>query len=167
MPRKKNRRTKFYIGTKTTALASETAWTEIEGIQTIGGSIGLQFAAINATALTDSINQEVKGLPDAGDIDLTFMLETTAASATTPHYAAGQKLLKDACDDESDAAYNFKIDLDDNPDTAGDGTPTRFTFQGHVMNFRANFGGNNTMVTGRSQIQLTTAVTFAAANDGA
>lgn len=167
MPKKKVRKASLYIGTNSVALASETTWTKVEGVVTLGGQIGTTYSRIEATTLDDDIKQEFKGIADGGQVDVECRLETTAASATTPTLAAGQLALKAAADDEDDTPYNIKIELDDNPDPSGDGTPTRLSFQSRIFGFSITLGGNNAMAGVRSTLDIVSTPLIAAANDGA
>jgi hypothetical protein len=97
---------KIFIGT-TAASASSDSYTEIEGARALTNAFGVSFASIDTTALSDSYKQTMKGLADAGSLQIGGMVKT---DPTTGELAAGQDALQDAAEDVSDDnVYNFKV----------------------------------------------------------
>lgn len=103
----RTRGTEIFIGTKAASPIGDT-YTKIEGVKALNGNIGRTFSQIDVTVLEDDYTQVRKGIGNAGTLEIVGNLED-AATAETDFLAAGQKKLKDAADDTSDAPYNFKV----------------------------------------------------------
>jgi len=150
---KKSHGTAFFIGTNTTALASETAWTAIGGAYASGTGIGLSWGSTDATTFADAVKQTFKTVADAGDIEISMRLDIADA---------GQIALKAAASDKSNVPYNFKIEIDDDNPSAGN-NPTKFTFQCRVMSYEFGPGNTNSLYEAKSKLVLSTIVTQVAA----
>ena len=146
MARKKWAGARWYIGTKTAALASETNWTAIEGARAASGSFGKEWQTADATTMADHFRRNAKTIFDAGQIELT-MLRNMADP--------GQAALKSACNDKTDTPFNFKVELDDNPDPSpGDGNPSTFRFRAQVHAFSGRAGGPTNLVEFMARLDL-------------
>jgi len=158
MARKKYAKARYFIGTKTAALESETAWTEIEGARSESGNAGKEWQTTDATVFADGFRRNAKTIYDSGQIDLMFL-----RNIADP----GQVALKAACDDRTDEPYNFKVELDDNPDPApGDGSPTTFRFRAQVQSFVRRGGQPTNLVEFTARLDLEDEVIEADASAG-
>lgn len=135
----------FEIGT-TAANAATDTYTEIGGAKAVGGNFGLSFAAIDATTLADSYRQEVKGLADAGAIDLAGNYDRTDPGIV--------KLAAAAAQDDDDTPFNFRW-------TAKNGE--RVIFKARVMSFTPSIGSPTNLYEYRSRLKLTAVHTATAA----
>lgn len=149
----KSRGTKFFIGTNSTALASESSWTQIQGAYASGNDIGQEWGNTDGTTFEDTVKQTLKTVADAGSFDLSMRLDLTDA---------GQTSLKAACADKNNKPYNFKIEMDDDKVSVGD-NPTKFTFQVRVMSFKYGPGSTSSLYEAKAKIDLATLVTYTAA----
>jgi hypothetical protein len=116
---------KWYIGTKTAALAAESSWTQVKGARVSSGTFGKEWKTTDDSVMEDGFTSMAKTIFDGGNLELT--VKRVIADP-------GQIALKAACDDPSDAVYNFKLELNDNPGGAGD-SPTTYKFQALVTSF--------------------------------
>lgn len=142
---------KLYLGTNTTALASESAFIEIGEVQDLG-EFGDLKNIIRFISLSDSRVRKTPGSRDAGDITLTVGYDSTNA---------GQDDMRDAADYTGSQPYNVKIELNDALTTSG--TPTTFTFQAHVLGFRTRVGAADNTVLGTTTLAITSGVTTVSA----
>lgn len=157
--RKKWAGARWFIGTKTTPLASETAWVEIEGARVASGGFGKEWQTTDATTFADGFRRNAKTIFDSGQLELTIL-----RNIADP----GQVALKAATDDKTDDPYNFKVDLDDNPDPSpGDGTPTSFRFAAQVHAFSGRAAGPLNLVEFMARLDLEDEVLEADADAGA
>jgi len=99
--------TTIAIGT-TAATASSDTYTVIEGAKVLGGLWGVTFAELDGTVLTDTDKQTLKGLRDAGRMEIGGNIKEDPATGL----AAGQLALENAAKDvDGDDIYNFKITM--------------------------------------------------------
>lgn len=139
------RNTEIYIGT-TAATASSDTYTKIGGAKMLSGALGVEWSEIDATTLDDNYRQSVKGVGDAGDIEI---------GGNYDHADTGQTALKAAADDDDDTnVYNIKIVQPNG----------RLVYlKGRVMSFRVQYGTNANLKEFRAKASLTAAYTEAAA----
>ncbi len=153
MPIQKSHGTKFFIGTKTSPLASETTWTRITDVHASGANFGSTYGSTDATTFSDAWKQDFKTIADAGDLELSIRLNLADA---------GQAALKLAAEDKANTPYNFKIEMDDDAVSVGD-SPTKFSFQVRVMSFLYGPGSMNGLYEAKSKLSLVSGVTYVAA----
>jgi hypothetical protein len=99
------------------------------------GEFGDEVNAVTFTALADRRVRKFKGSYDAGTQTLTIAFDGEDA---------GQAALNDAVKDESQADYNFKLELSDRPTSTG--TDTIFYYSGKVMSRRIQPGNADNVV---------------------
>lgn len=133
--------TKIYIGGTTEGPQSELAYQEIGEIAN-GGEIGPQFELITFAALADRNVRKFKGTRNDGTITLELGKDAQDA---------GQADLLAAL--ESDLAFNFKIELNDNPG-GSTGTPTTIYFQGKVFSYVSQIGEVNSIIGATCTIEV-------------
>lgn len=130
------------IGT-TAADPSGDTFVEIGGAKVLNAQIGAEYSEIDATTLTDLFRQVVKGVANAGTIEIGGNYDATDA---------GQADLKAAADEpDDDTPYNLQF-VDANR-TA--------TVKARVFSFRKTYGTNANLVEFRSKLVLTAAYTEA------
>lgn len=145
----RNRGTTIAIGT-TAATAASDSYTPLEGVVTIDGNIGVTFAQIDATVLTDTYKQTVKGVADAGTLTLNGHLDETAASGPLTGLAALQTAALDA--DDTDI-YNFRL-------TRANG---RIQYiKARAFSFQRRYGNNGQLIGFTSTLMLQAAPAEAA-----
>lgn len=130
------RGTTIHIGT-TAATASSDTYTEIGGAKMLPGSIGPEFAEIEVTTLADVYKQSIKGVADAGDLEIGGNYDNADTGQTALAAAAD--------DDDAVNVYNVKIV-----------TPNarQFYVKARVMSFRTQFGTNTNALEFRSKLSL-------------
>lgn len=141
----KVRRSTFEIGTTAATAASDT-YTEIGGAKALSGTFGPTFAAIDTTTFADDFRQEVKGMADAGSVELGGNYDRTDAGVADLEAAAAEA--------DDDTPYNFRW-------TAANGE--RVTFKARVMSFTLQVGTSTNVVEYRARLKLTAAHTASAA----
>lgn len=136
---KKTRGAEFSIGTTATAHADDT-YLKIGGAKSLPGTFGTTWGAIDATTLDDIYRQEVKGLADAGAIDLAGNYDTGDA---------GIEALETANQEgDDDTPHNFKILFSNG---------AIVYFKARVMSFTLTPGGPTNLLEYRSRLKLTAA----------
>lgn len=120
---------KIYIGTTATSGVGDT-YTEIGETAELG-EFGREYSEIKSESIGDRNVKKFKGTRDDGTMQITV---NRAAGD------AGQAACITAMD--SDADYNFKLELNDN-EYAGLTTPTTFLFKAKVMSYKTKLGGPN------------------------
>lgn len=145
----KTRGTIIAIGT-TAATASSDTYTTIEGARAIDGLAGINWSQIDATVLSDTYKQTMKGVADAGSLTLGG----PRMSESSDGLAAGLAALKAAAEHESDPdIYNFKITL----------ANTRIRYiKARVFQFQEQLGNNAALNEWRATLLLQAAPTEAA-----
>lgn len=157
MSSKKWARAKLYIGTKTAALASETAWTQIKGARIASGAFGKKWGTTDAGTFEDGYKRDAKTVFDTGSVSITgkrIMADP------------GQIALKAANDDKGDDPYNFRWVLDDDPGGSGS-SPTTIKFRAQVIDFSFNGANPNNLVDFKSDLNLEDEIIEADAVPGA
>jgi len=147
---------KIYIGSKTTALASETAWVEVGEVENLN-EFGDVFTPVLFTSLNDGRVRKGKGTADAGDLALVVGFDGDDT---------GQIALKAAAADTTSSPYNFRVTLNNAPPfvaPATGSTPTEFRFRALVMGLRFTVGAADSTVTAATTISITTEITETAA----
>lgn len=144
---KKGAKQKWYIGTNSASLASESAWVAIEQCYMAGGANGVSWGTTDATTFDDDYKQDVKTIKDAGDVELALRRDVGLA---------GQVALRAAALDKSDAPYNFKCELDDDAVSAGN-NPTTIKFQARVLAFTSSTAGVSALWDTKAKLALTSA----------
>jgi hypothetical protein len=123
---------KIYIG-GTGVLASEEAFQLIGKVANMG-EFGTSFDEILFSSLDDRNVLKFKGQRNDGSLSLQLGRDATED---------GQADLVAAV--ETDFDYNFKIELNDAPDTT-ENTPTTFVFKAKVMSYTTQIGEANSIV---------------------
>lgn len=123
---------KIYIG-GTGVLASEPAFQLIGKVSNMG-EFGPAFDEITFSSLDDRNVLKFKGQRNDGSLALQLGRDATED---------GQADLVAAL--ATDFDYNFKIELNDAPDTTAN-TPTTFLFKAKVMSFTTQIGEANSIV---------------------
>lgn len=135
---------KIYIGTTTPASTQEDyeedSFTEIGEVESIG-EFGDQANEITFTSLNDRRVRKFKGSFNAGTIQMVVGRDPSNA---------GQADIVEAM--ASDEDFNFKVTLNDAPDSGANPAPTTFYFRGKVMSYTANIGDAENVV--RSSIAI-------------
>jgi len=145
---------KFFIGTNTTALASETAWTEVKGWVGGGPGGGGEFAMVDTSSIDDEVETSQKGSQAAGESTITVIANPADA---------GQIACAAAAAVINGAPFNFKFELADDAVSAGN-NPTKWTFTAHVRGFALNpANGRNARVEKTLRLAKQTLVTETAA----
>ena len=140
-------KSKIFIGT--TAPASSVGdydgdtWTEVKSVEDLG-EFGDSAEEISFSTIEDARVQKLKGIRDAGTIEL--ICGRDAADA-------GQVKLRAAM--ASDDAFNFNVRMNDAP--AG-GTPTEFFFKARVMGRKNVFGKGNEVVRESFTLSITSEI---------
>lgn len=126
----------IHIGS-TAATAATDTYTEIGGAKMVGGSIGPEFSEIDTTTLVDVYKQSVKGVADAGDVEI---------GGNFDHADTGQTALATAADDDDSVnVYNVKIVIPN---------ARQYYLKARVMSFRTQFGTNTNVLEFRSKLSL-------------
>lgn len=123
--------TKLFIGGKTATPSAETSWTEVGEVVEIG-EYGRVYNKIEVKSLSTRGVRKAKGSFDDGKITLKL-------HADDPD--DGQSALAAAVDE--DAAYNFKIEENDEGAT---GHPTTTKFKALVMKMPKMIGSGDNVV---------------------
>lgn len=131
------RGTTVHIGT-TAATAATDTYEEVVGAKMIGGTMGIDWSMIDVTALTDVYKQEIKGVADAGDVEL---------GGNYIHDDNGQEALAAAAaDDDTTNIYNIKFVRPDG----------RIVYlKARVTSFRTQAGTNTNVWEFRCKLSLT------------
>lgn len=140
--------TKFSIGTIAADPASDT-FTAVGEITDMG-DFGREYKEVTTETMDDRKTFRVKGNYDDGTMTITLNRDMTNA---------GQTALAAALN--SDADYNFRIELNNKATEAGHGT--RFDFKAKVFSFKTKVGGPNSFVGATVKIGIEGAVTETAA----
>lgn len=134
--------TRIYIGL-TGVLAEETDWKEIGEI-TNPGEFGKEFALVTHNPLATRATRKFKG---------TFNLGSLNIEAAFDGADEGQERLGEALN--SDAAYNFRIRLNDGDAEASPPIlPTVFLFKAKVMSSKIIVGEVNSVVGARFMLEI-------------
>lgn len=118
-------------------------YTEIGEINNIG-DFGKQFETVTATPLSTNGVLKRKGTFDLGDMSIEVLLDSDDS---------GQSNVETARDDTSADAFNFKVELNDQP--SGGTNPTTYYFKAFVTQWQVSIGGANSAVTGSGTLALT------------
>lgn len=137
---------KIYIGGKTVSLASETNWQLIGEVVSMG-EFGRVYALVTHVSLDNRNVRKFKGSRNDGAV--TLQLGRDAADD-------GQADLIVALDD--DDAYNFKIELADDPGGTGN-SPTTRLFQAKVMSYTMNVGEADSIVGSTVTLEIESGTT--------
>lgn len=113
----------FRVGT-TAANAATDTYTDVGDVANVG-KFGRVYKEIAFEALSSRNTEKFKGTYNDGTLQLQLGQNLSNA---------GQAALFAALD--SDAEFNFQIELNDKPDE--DGTGTLYTFKGRVMSFETD-----------------------------
>jgi hypothetical protein len=148
---------KFYVGTIAGATATAAATTDaaeltafeadtyVEVNETADlGEFGDEAEEIKFSSISDARVRKLKGIRDAGNLELT--VHRTGSDA-------GQAALRTAKGD--DHQRTFKVVLNDAPPA---GTPTTFYFRGLVMGGRTKMGEANNVVDEVFTIAINSAI---------
>lgn len=146
----RTRGTTISIGTTAATAASDT-YTEIEKARAIDGTLGTTWSQIDATVLTDTYKQTIKGVADGGTLTIGGPVYQDAAG---DGLAPGQAALKAACLDDTDDIYNIKF-------TGADGR-IRY-IKARVFGFTVQAGNNANLQEYRATLIVQAAHTEAAA----
>ena len=138
--------TKIFIGGSNptgdpTDLQAEVSWTEIGEVTNLP-EFGLSYNKIEHKPLGDRATYKFKGGFDGGSLALDI--------ARAPS-DAGQAACVTALDD--DGAYNFKVELNDQPAGAS-AVPTTFLFTGKVFSYTTNVGSRDGIVAAKLTIEI-------------
>ena len=150
---KKTSKSKLYIGTNTTALASESSWTEIEGVKNIGGSAGSEWVTADGTVFSDDYQQNYKVIKKGGDMEITLQRDLDLP---------GQNALQTAFLSKLQAPYNFKVAFDDDA-AGGTDEPSTILFPARVLSFGATPGGVTSSLEAKAKLDITGATIETAA----
>lgn len=131
--------------TDTQAEFEALTYLEVGEIQNIG-EFGDQVSKIMFTALSNRRVRKFKGSYDAGALDLTVGFDSTDTGQAQVIAARA-----------SDADWAFKVTLND-AGTGSPSSPTTFYFLGKVMARTVIPGDVETVVTGRINIELNSAI---------
>lgn len=146
--------TRIYIGGKTESdPQNETSWNEIGEVVNFP-NFGRVYNLVTHNPVNNRKTFKFKGSYNDGSLDLEIGRDTSDA---------GQAAAKTALDD--DDAYNFKIELGDDPgDDTGD-EPTTFYFRGRVFSYTTNIGSVDSIVGANLMIEIDGSITEVAAVD--
>ena len=144
----RSRGTTISIGT-TASVASSDTYTLIEGARAIDGMGGITWSQIDGTILTDTYKKTMKGVADAGVMNIGGPRDSTTGALS-----AGLAALKAAAEDDSDPDdYNFKIVL----------ASGRLRYvRARVFSFTEQIGNNTNLLEWRASLMLQAAPTEAA-----
>lgn len=141
----KSQGTLVYIGT-TAADGSTDTYTQVKRCKVIG-EFGAEAAVIDATALEDSFKQKLKGIPDAGDVEV---------GGNRVFTDAGQNALEAAAKDPDDEPYNVRIRI---PGVGTAGANVQYSFKAIISKFKTKPGDVDGLMEFSAQLAVTGAVT--------
>lgn len=142
---------KLYIG-GTGAIGSESAWVEIGEVENYG-EFGRVYNLVTFDSIGEERTQKLKGGYNEGALNLQL--------GRDPANDAGQEDMQAAL--TSRDSYNFKIELNDDPDDGSGSAPTTFTFKGLVMSFTANLGTRDQVIMSAATVEINSDITETAA----
>lgn len=121
------------------------SWTQINGISSLGGTLGTEFNEVTVNDLSEGMTTTLKGLYSLGRLEPVLNEDGTDTGQALLETAAGEK----------NTTYSFKV-----VNSAGDA----FYFTGIVPKFVRDFGGPEDIETATTSIVInSTAITAVAA----
>ena len=142
---------KLLIGTTSATPATDT-YIDVAELTSIP-EFGRVYQEITHNSIGDRSTKKFKGSFNEGSITLALGRDVSNA---------GQAAMKAALD--SDADYNIKITLNDQPATGASPKPTTFLFKAKVMSFTTNIGSPNQIVGASCMLGISGAITETAAS---
>lgn len=112
-------------------LSPEPAWVQVNNLFNIG-ELGTTDSEVQVESIDDGFTRILKGTTSSAAFPVVMNRDFADD---------GQNAMAAAHEDKTQALYNFKLVLNDQP--AGGSSPSIFTFQGKVMGFARSFGGTN------------------------
>lgn len=144
-PAVKTQGIKVYIGTTATDGSTDT-YTQIKRCHVLG-ELGAEAQVIDATALEDSFKEKLKGIPDAGDLEVGGRRVFTDA---------GQNALEAAAISPEDEGYNMRIEI---PGAAASGLTVRYAFKALISKFKTKPGQVDGLIEYSAMAAITGAIT--------
>lgn len=129
-------KTKFFIGTTAeksdvTGYEADT-WVEVKELENIG-EFGDEAEEISFSTIDDGRVRKIKGIRDAGTMEITVARDPADAGQTKMREAAN-----------TDLDFNFKVVLNDKPTPTG--TPTIYYLRGAVLSQRVVIGDGKNVI---------------------